>query len=100
MSETVKLAFKALGTNPARREIAQVARALRESGDDEVRQLVNPPPAIMFADPESVPFDREAFDRVRLVAESVGVGRYVALDLYTAVVNPGWAPFRQRVFVP
>jgi hypothetical protein len=99
MSETVKLAFRALGTNAARREIAQVAQALRESGDDEVRALFNPPPAVMLVDPGSVPFDHAAMARVALVAESVGVGHGVALDLYTAVVNPGWAPFGQRVFV-
>jgi hypothetical protein len=33
-------AFKALGPGPQRREIATVAKALRESGDEEVQALL------------------------------------------------------------
>ena len=37
-------------------------------------------------------FDHDAYKRVVDVAERAGKPHDV-LDLYTAVVNPGWAPF-------
>jgi hypothetical protein len=39
MSGLVHAAFTALGVAPSRGEVALVARALRESGDPEVRAL-------------------------------------------------------------
>jgi hypothetical protein len=41
MSALLLSAFKALGPGPTRREIATVASALRESGDEDVGRLLN-----------------------------------------------------------
>jgi hypothetical protein len=43
-------------------------------------------------------FDSDAHDRVVEVAERAGSDWGVALDLYTAVVNPNWAPFGRRPY--
>lgn len=83
MSDLVFAAFRALGMAATKREIALVAKALRESGDKEALALPEPDPA----------FDREAYASVTEIAERAGAGGFVALDLYTEVIRPGWAPF-------
>ena len=71
-----------------------VAKAIRESGDGEALALFG---TGREPDPDPV-FDHDALVRVAEVAERAGAGWHVALDLYTAVVNPGWAPFGSRPF--
>ncbi len=84
------------GDRPARpeyrREVALVAKAIRESGDEEALALFG---AGREPDPDPT-FDHDALVRVAEVAERAGAGWHAALDLYTAVVNPGWAPFGDR----
>lgn len=94
MSELLLAAFKALGPAPSRRELALVAKAIRESGDEEALALFG-----AGREPEPDPaFDHDACDRVTEVAEQAGAGFHVGLDLYTAVVNPGWTPFGSRPY--
>jgi hypothetical protein len=69
-------AFRALGSGATRREIATVASALRESGDEEVGQLL---------DYESHP---EEWVRCGEIAEEAGARGFVALDLALAFHNP------------
>ena len=72
----------ALGSDPTRREVALVARAIRSSGDERALALF--------------PADDVHFDHVGPVQElavRAGVDAFVALDLYTEVVFPGWSPF-------
>jgi hypothetical protein len=89
MSELAFAAFRALGVAPTGRELALVARAIRESGDEEALALFGAGP-----EPEQDPaFDREACAAVAEVAERAGAGGLVTLDLYTEVINPGWSPF-------
>ena len=91
MSQLVFRAFQAIGPpGPEyRREVALVAKAIRESGDEEALALFG-----VGAEPDPDPvFDREAFARVTEVADHAGADGLTALDLYTAVVNPNWAPF-------
>ena len=53
----------------------------------------------MGAVPDPDPaFDREALQRVTEVAERAGADSHVALDVYTALVNPSWAPFGDRPY--
>jgi hypothetical protein len=78
-------AFRALWPGPTRREIATVAKALRESGHEETLALFRPPGGEYF--------DRGACDAVIEVAEEAGAGPFVGLDLYTEVIRPGWRPF-------
>jgi hypothetical protein len=78
-------AFKALGPGASRREIAMVADALRESGDEEVLALFRPPGGEYF--------DHEACAAVTEIAEQAGAGGFVGLDLYTEVIRPAWLPF-------
>lgn len=85
MSGLLFSAFQALGAGPSRREIATVARALRESGDEETLALFRPL--------EGENFDREACAAVSEVAEQAGAGPFVGLDLYTEVTRPGLSPF-------
>ena len=85
MSGLVFNAFRALGPTATRREIATVAKALRESGDEEVLALFRPPGGEYF--------DHEACAAVTEIAEEAGAGGFVALDLYTEVIRPGWLPF-------
>jgi hypothetical protein len=66
-------AFKALGPGPQRREIATVAKALRESGDEEVQALLG---------------DRENWDWCCEIADAAGAYGFVALDLVMAFTNP------------
>ena len=90
MSELVAAALQAIGPpGPGyRREVALVAKAIRQSGDEEALALFG-----LGREPEPVPvFDHDAYERVVDVAERAGKP-HDALDLYTAVVNPGWAPF-------
>jgi hypothetical protein len=71
-------AFKALGPGPTRREIATVASALRESGDEQVGRLLNY---------EEHPQD---WDRCCAIADEAGAYAFVALDLAVAFHNPEW----------
>jgi hypothetical protein len=82
-------AFRALGPGATRSEVAAVAKALRESGDEEALALFQPPGGEYF--------DREACDAVAGIAEQAGAGGFVALDLYTEVIRPGWSPFPNSV---
>ena len=81
MSELLLRAFQALGSSPTRREIALVAKALRESGDEET--------LTMF--PEERGFD--GLGAVTAMAERADAGAFVGLDLCTEVIWPGWSPF-------
>jgi hypothetical protein len=65
-------AFRALGPGPTRREVALVAKALREAGDDEVGPLL---------DYENNP---ELWARGNAIADEAGVYGFVALDLALA----------------
>ena len=85
MSALLLNAFRALGPGPTRREIAQVAAALRDSGDEEALALFQPPGGEYF--------DHEACAAVAEIADQAGVGGLVALNLYTEVIRPGWSPF-------
>jgi hypothetical protein len=86
VSELVFAAFKALGMAATRRDVARVAKALRETGDADVFALFGEP------DPDGA-FDREACAAVAEIANRAGAGGLVALDLYTEFVRPGWSPF-------
>jgi hypothetical protein len=77
MTELAVAAFEALGAGPTRRELALVARALRESGDEETVAL--------FAEP----FSKDGWSRLAELAEQAGASGFVALDLYVEVANPG-----------
>jgi hypothetical protein len=77
VTELVVAAFEALGPGPTRRELALVARVLRESGDEETVAL--------FAEP----FSEGVSSRLAELAEQAGASGFVALDLYVEVVNPG-----------
>jgi hypothetical protein len=87
MSELVFSAFQALGMGPSKREIALVAKAIRESDDEEALALFR-----VGSEPEPV-FDHVACAAVTEIAERAGAGGLVALDLYTEVIRPGWSPF-------
>jgi hypothetical protein len=78
-------AFRALGPGATRREIATVAKALRESGDEETLALFRPPGGDYF--------DHKACDAVIEIAEQAGAGPFVGLDLYVQTIRPGWSPF-------
>jgi hypothetical protein len=69
-------AFRALGPAAKRREVAQVAAALRVSGDEGVARLLN------YED------DQEAWDRCVAIADEAGAYGFVALDLALAYHNP------------
>ena len=91
MSELVAAAFEAIGPpGPGyRREVALVAKAIRQSGDDEALALFG-----VGAEPDPDPvFDRDAYERVVEVAERAGTDWRLGLDLFTAVVHPNWTPF-------
>ena len=92
MNDLVFTAFQALGPAATRREVALVAQALRERGDEEVLRLFG---AGTEPEPDAA-FDREACAAVTGIAERAGAGGFVALDLYTEVIRPGWSPFRPR----
>jgi hypothetical protein len=85
----LELAFRALGPTPSRFEFVAVAAAIRRSGDREALELfgLSPEP-----DPDPV-FDRERSAAVRELAGRYGIDGFVALDLYTEVLAPGWSPF-------
>jgi hypothetical protein len=89
LSELLARALRALGPGAKRDEIALVARALRDSGDEETLAL--------FGLPQEGPelaFDRAALGRVEELAEAVGASPFVALDLYVYVTaGPDWTPF-------
>jgi hypothetical protein len=76
MSALLLSAFKALGPGPTRREIATVASALRESGDEGVGRLLN--------DEENP----QEWDRCCAIADEAGAYGFVALDLALACHNP------------
>ena len=92
MSDLVFTAFQALGPAATRREVALVAKALRERGDEEVLGLFG---AGTEPEPDAA-FDHEACAAVAEIAERAGAGGFVALDLYTEVIRPGWSPFPTR----
>jgi hypothetical protein len=69
-------AFRALGPGPTRREVAMVAKALRESGDEEVGPML---------DYEHEPELYKACEEMAEQASSYGI---VALDLALAFHNP------------
>ncbi len=71
MSALLFDAFRALGSGPTRREVAQVAAALRESGDEGVGRLLDDP-----------------HQRVA-IADDAGAYGFVALDLAVAFHSPG-----------
>jgi hypothetical protein len=87
VSDLVFAAFQALGMGPSKREIALVAKAIRESEDEEALALFR-----AGSQPDPV-FDRVACAAVTEIAERAGAGGLVALDLYTEVIRPGWSPF-------
>jgi hypothetical protein len=64
-------AFRALGPGATRREIASVAAALRNSGDEEVEGLLD---------------DWEGWERLEAIADEGAYG--FALDLVMAFRNP------------
>jgi hypothetical protein len=74
-------AFKALGPGASRREIAQVAAALHESGDEEAGRLLN---CAIWTDGHNP----DLWDRCVEIAEEAGAGPFVALDLVMAFSNP------------
>ena len=39
------------------------------------------------------PFDHEALDAVTAIAARASASGFVALDLYTEMIRPGWTPF-------
>jgi hypothetical protein len=86
VSKLVFAAFEALGMAATKRDVARVAKALRETGDADVIALFGEP------DPDG-PFDREACAAVAEIAVRAGAGGLVALDLYTEFIRPGWSPF-------
>lgn len=69
-------AFRALGPGPTRREIALVATALRDSGDEDVGPLL---------DYTSNP---AGWDRCVAMSDEAGAYGFVALDLALAFHNP------------
>ena len=75
MSALLLNAFRALGPAATRREIALVARALRESGDEDVGPLLD------YGNPEG-------WDRCCAIADDAGAYGFVALDLAVAFYNP------------
>ena len=89
MSRMVFAAFQALGPAATKREVELVAEAIRASGDREALELFG---AGSEPDPDP-PFDHEACEAVTEIAERAGAGGLVALDLYSAVIRPGWSPF-------
>jgi hypothetical protein len=76
MSALLFNAFRALGPGPARREVALVAQALRESGDADVGPLL---------DYENHP---ELWARCEEMADEAGAFGFVQLDLALAFHNP------------
>lgn len=76
MSSLLFNAFRALGSAIDRREIALVATALRESGDEEIGPLL---------DYENNP---ELWARCEEMADETGAHGFVALDLALAFHNP------------
>ena len=76
MSALLLNAFKVLGSGPSRREIALVAKALRESGDVEVGPLLD------YAN------NRDLWERCIALADEAGAYGFVALDLALAFHNP------------
>jgi hypothetical protein len=76
MSDLLFNAFRALGPGPSRREIALVAKALRENGDEEIGPLL---------DYEN---HKELYARCVEIADEAGAGGFVALDLAVAFHNP------------
>jgi hypothetical protein len=65
-------AFRALGSAATRPEIALVAKALRESGDEEARALL----------------EADDFEPLNAIAYETGAYGFVALDLVMAYRNP------------
>jgi hypothetical protein len=69
-------AFRALGSAATKREIATVAAALRDSGDEEVGELLD------------YPNNPDGWDRCVAIADEAGAYGFVALDLAVAFHNP------------
>jgi hypothetical protein len=69
-------AFRALGPAATRREIATVAEALRQSGDEEVGPLLD------------YKNNKELWDRCVEMADEASTFGFVALDLAVAFHNP------------
>jgi hypothetical protein len=88
-------AFRAIGSpgRDWRREVALIAKAIRELGDEEALALFG-----ISGEPEREPCFRQPPTTVLWRLRSGLVRRGVALDLYTAVVNPNWAPFGGRPY--
>jgi hypothetical protein len=78
VTELAVAAFEALGPGPTRRELALVARTLRDSNDEETLAL--------FSEPEAY---GDGYRRLVELAEKAGASGFVALDLYVEVANPG-----------
>jgi hypothetical protein len=70
-------AFKALGSAATRHEIGVVADALRRSGDEEVRGLLDYSQG-----------NQEAWRRCLAIADDAGAFGFVALDLALAFQRP------------
>lgn len=80
MSALLLNAFKALGPAATRREIALVATALRDSGDEDGGPLL---------DHESNP---EGWGRCCAIADEAGAYGFVALDLAVRSTTRGLSP--------
>jgi len=88
-ADLVFAAFEVLAADSGVGDSALVARALRASGDPVVYELFGVGPEPM----PNAPFDHDRCDAVQEVAEAAGADPFAALDLYTEMVRPGWAPF-------
>jgi hypothetical protein len=78
MSALLLNTFKAFGPGASRREVAQVAAALRESGDEDMGRLLN------------YEENQRDWDRCCAIADDAGAYAFVALDLAVAFHNPEW----------
>ena len=81
MSELVLDALRALGPRPSLEEIEQVAAALRNSRDPDVRALFGLGAPISW---------RDAYERfIARVMDTDGAPRFTALDVFSEVTSPG-----------
>lgn len=82
MSELLAQAFGALGTGPTWRELELVAETLRGSGDEDAIGMLE------------AGIGGEEFEALTELAAASGSSGFVALDLVTAIANPGKPPVR------
>jgi hypothetical protein len=80
-SDLLAQAFAALGPGPTQRELELVAEALRDSGDEDAIAILEAP-------------GRDEFRALAELASASGSSAFVALDLATAIANPGAPPVR------